>query len=99
MPSPFRPTPNSPDTTARAIELLEELSRDHSWIELLSCLNCLDSNHWKVARRYRLNIHVTHSLEHLCCERRLMVKPDIDEFLRVKIWERSRSCQAFQLTA
>jgi len=99
MPSPFRPTANSPDTTARAIERLQELSVDHRWIELRSCLNCLDSNHWKVARRYRLNVHVIHSLEHLCCERPLMMKAEIEEFLRVKILEGSSSRQLFQLTA
>jgi len=97
MPSPFRTTANSPDTTARAIERLQELSVDHSWIELRSCLKSLDSNHWKVARRYKLNVHVIHSLEHLCCERRLMVKADIEEFLRVKILEGSFS--SLQLTA
>ena len=99
MPSPFRTTATSPETTARAIERLQELSRDHSWIELRSCLNCLDSNHWKVAHRYKLNVHVIHSLEHLCCERRLMVKPEIEEFLRVKILEGSSRRQLFQLTA
>jgi hypothetical protein len=73
------------DECCRGIELLIELNEQLAWPQLVTLLERIESNHWKLAQKYGLSVHVVHSLEHLCCEPKILPRNEITIFLQSKI--------------
>jgi hypothetical protein len=64
---------------------LTELNEHLSYPQLVTLLERIEANHWKLAKKYDLSVHVVHSLERLACENKILPRREIFVFLQSKI--------------
>lgn len=70
---------------SRAIEYLVELSDSLSWNEIASLLQEIESNKYKLAKKYRISVHRVNSIEHLCTEQKKIPRCNVGNFVLSKL--------------